>query len=112
MSHPNVSTPLPAGTAFVVNVMHVQPGGQDAVLEAIDDIVRLAATKPGFLWSTLAKSLDGRTVVNVEAIADPDNVEQFFSDPAFAEKFERLRGLYASEFHLYRAEAPILPVGA
>ncbi|MBA4012007.1 MAG: antibiotic biosynthesis monooxygenase [Phenylobacterium sp.] len=110
MSHP--SAPLPAGTVFVVNVMHPEPGGQDAVLATIDDIVRLAATKPGFLWSTLSKSLDGKTVVNVEAIADPDNVGQFFSDPAFAEKFERLRSLCASEFHLYRAEAPILPIGA
>lgn len=109
MSSPTLSGPLPAQTVFVVNVMKVAPGGQDAVLAAIDDIVRLAATKSGFLWSTLAKSVDGQTVVNVEAISDPGNVEQFFVDPAFSAKFERLRGLCESEFHLYSAQAPILP---
>lgn len=94
---------------FVVNVMRARPGRQKVVLEQIRDIVLLASRKPGFLWSALGESLDGETVVNVEAIADDSRVEQFFSDPIFAEKFRALGEECAYEFHLYRIAHLILP---
>jgi len=89
-------------TVFVVNVMHNRPGRQTDTLACIRDIVRYASHKPGFLWSALASSEDGETVVNVEAIADPGNVGHFFADPVFDAKFRQLAELCSSEFHVYR----------
>jgi hypothetical protein len=40
----------------------------------------VAERKEGFLWSSLAKSSDGLTVVNIEAIQEAGNVGEFFSD--------------------------------
>ncbi len=57
----------------------------------------------------LAKSDDGETVVNIEAIADAGKVDEFFSDPAFVEKFRALDAVSTSEFHTYRVGDLILP---
>jgi hypothetical protein len=101
-----------APTVFVVNVIHAQPGRQDDAFDIIQDVVRLASGKPGFLWSNLAKSTDGLTVVNIEAIADEGNVGEFFSDPVFVEKFDRLAEVSTNEFHIYRVTDLILPLAA
>ncbi|MBX3263794.1 MAG: hypothetical protein KIS78_13805 [Labilithrix sp.] len=109
------SPPLPAhslaeGTVFVVNVIHAQPGQQEAALTIIREIVHyVAERRPEFLWSTLATSVDGETVVNVEAISGPGDVETFFTDATFAAKFERLRAIGRYEFHVYRARDLVLP---
>lgn len=93
----------PESTVFIVNVIHAHPGKQDEAFRIIQDIVRyVAARKPQFLWSSLAKSTDGLTVVNIEAISDPSDVELFFSDPTFVEKFRLLDTVSTSEFHTYR----------
>lgn len=99
----------PTPTVFIVNVIHAREGLQDEAFAIIQDVVRLASGKPGFLWSNLAKSTDGLTVVNIEAIADEGNVGEFFSDPVFVEKFRKLDEVSTSEFHTYRVTDLILP---
>jgi len=110
MSSPAFFTAAPDPTVFVVNIIHARPGLQDEAFAIIQDVVHyVAERKPGFLWSNLAKSTDGLTVVNIEAIADEGNVDEFFSDPVFAEKFKRLDAVSTSEFHIYRVGDLVLP---
>lgn len=98
-------------TVFIVNVIHAHPGRQAEAFEIIQDVVRyVAERKPGFLWSNLAKSTDGLTVVNIEAISDEGDVGAFFSDPVFVEKFKRLDEVSTCEFHTYRVGDLILPM--
>lgn len=100
----------PAPTTFIVNVIHVHPGKQDEAFAIIQDVVHyVAERKEGFLWSSLAKSTDGQTVVNVEAIQGAGNVDEFFSDPAFVEKFRKLDEVSKSEFHTYTVGDLVLP---
>ncbi|MBY3036417.1 antibiotic biosynthesis monooxygenase [Rhizobium laguerreae] len=74
----------PAPTTFIVNVIHVHPGKQQ-------------------------EAFDGQTVVNVEAIQGAGNVDEFFSDPVFVEKFRRLDTVSKSEFHTYTVGDLVLP---
>ncbi len=100
----------PQPTVFIVNVIHAHPGKQEDAFAAIQDVVHyVARTKAGFLWSNLAKSTDGKTVVNIEAIAGENNVDEFFSDPEFLERFRRLDQVSTSEFHTYRVDDLVLP---
>ncbi|WHA42255.1 antibiotic biosynthesis monooxygenase [Agrobacterium larrymoorei] len=100
----------PKPTTFIVNVIHVHPGKQDEAFEIIQDVVHyVAERKQGFLWSNLAKSTDGLTVVNIEAIENAGNVDEFFSDPVFVEKFRRLETVSKSEFHAYNVGDLVLP---
>lgn len=100
----------PAPTTFIVNVIHAHPGKQDEAFRLIQEVVHyVAERKPGFLWSSLAKSTDGLTVVNIEAISDAGDVERFFSDPVFLEKFRRLDAVSKSEFHTYAVGDLVLP---
>ncbi len=69
----------------------------------------VAERKEGFLWSSLAKSTDGQTVVNIEAIQEAGNVGEFFSDPVFVEKFRKLDEVSKSEFHTYTVGDLVLP---
>lgn len=97
-------------TTFIVNVIHAHPGKQQEAFEIIQDVVHyVAERKEGFLWSNLAKSTDGLTVVNIEVIQGADNVEEFFSDPVFVEKFKRLDTVSTSEFHTYTVDDLVLP---
>lgn len=103
-------TIAPQPTTFIVNVIHVHPGKQQEAFELIQDVVHyVAARQPGFLWSNLAKSTDGLTVVNIEAIADCGNVDTFFADPLFREKFAKLDAVSSSEFHTYTVGDLVLP---
>jgi len=103
-----VASPEP--TTFIVNVIHAHPGKQDEAFQIIQDVVHyVAEKKPGFLWSNLAKSTDGLTVVNIEAIQSAGNVDEFFSDPVFVEIFRRLDTVSTSEFHTYSVGGLILP---
>jgi 3-deoxy-D-arabino-heptulosonate 7-phosphate (DAHP) synthase len=82
-------SPLPVPTTFIVNVIHAHSGKQEEAFAIIQDVVHyVAERKEGFLWSILAKSTDGQTVVNIEAIQAAGHVDEFFSDPIFAEKFD------------------------
>jgi hypothetical protein len=100
----------PTPTTFIVNVIHAHPGKQEEAFRLIQDVVHyVAERKPGFLWSNLAKSTDGLTVVNIEAISDPGDVGIFFSDPVFLEKFRRLDTVSSSEFHTYTVGDLVLP---
>jgi hypothetical protein len=101
---------FPQPTVFVVNVIHAHPGKQDEAFQIIQDVVHyVAERKAGFLWSNLSKSTDGKTVVNIEAIHSADNVDEFFSDPVFVEKFKSLDAVSKSEFHIYKVGDLILP---
>lgn len=101
---------LLAATTFIVNVIHTHPGKQEEAFAIIQDVVQyVAERKEGFLWSTLAKSTDGQTVVNIEAIQAAGNVDEFFSDPVFVEKFRKLDGVSKSEFHTYTVGDLVLP---
>ncbi len=103
-------TVAPAPTTFIVNVIHAHPGKQDEAFGITQDVVHyVAERKPGFLWSCLAKSSDGLTVVNIEAISAAGDVELFFSDPVFLEKFKRLDTVSTSEFHTYTVGDLVLP---
>lgn len=112
-----MSTQSPAGfvtspepTTFIVNVIHAHPGKQDEAFRIIQDVVHyVAERKSGFLWSNLAKSTDGLTVVNIEAIQGAGNVDEFFSDPVFVEKFRKLDAVSTSEFHTYSVGDLVLP---
>lgn len=106
-------TSQPTPTAFIVNVIHVHPGKQEQAFRLIQDVVHYVADqKPGFLWRNLSKSTDGLTVVNIEAISDPSDVEIFFSDPVFLEKFRKLDTVSSSEFHTYTVGELVLPRAA
>jgi hypothetical protein len=100
----------PQPTVFVVNVIHAHPGKQEEAFRIIQDVVHyVAERKEGFLWSNLSKSTDGKTVVNIEAIRDENNVDEFFADPAFVEKFKMLDAVADSEFHIYKVGDLVLP---
>lgn len=100
----------PTPTTFIVNVIHAHSGKQEEAFRIIQEVVHyVAEQKPGFLWSSLAKSEDGLTVVNIEAISDAGDVELFFSDPVFLEKFNRLDTVSTSEFHTYTVGDLVLP---
>jgi len=102
------ATPEP--TTFIVNVIHAHPGKQEEAFRIIQDVVHyVAERKQGFLWSNLAKSTDGKTVVNIEAIRDAGNVDEFFSDPVFREKFRQLDEVSTFEFHTYAVGDLVLP---
>lgn len=100
----------PQPTTFIVNVIHAHPGKQEEAFRLIRDVVHyVAEKKTGFLWSNLAKSTDGLTVVNIEAIQGAANVNEFFSDPKFVEKFSKLDTVSTSEFHTYMVGDLVLP---
>ncbi|OCW57690.1 hypothetical protein [Hoeflea olei] len=108
-SQPSFAT-MPEKTVFIVNVMHCHEGKQAQTLAAIDAVVRyVAQAKPGFRWSTLARSTDGDTVGNIEAISGVDDVEAFFADSEFRRLWERVGKVSRHEFHTYAADAVILP---
>ncbi len=69
----------------------------------------VAERKEGFLWSSLAKSTDGQTVVNIEVIQEAGNVGEFFTDPVFVEKFRKLDDVSKSESHTYTVGDLVLP---
>ena len=103
-------TGLPAPTTFIVNVIHALPGKQEEAFAIIQDVVHyVAERKEGFLWSSLAKSTDGQTVVNIEAIQEAGNVGEFFTDPVFVEKFRKLDDVSKGEFHTYTVGDLVLP---
>jgi hypothetical protein len=103
-------TASPEPTTFIVNVIHVFAGRQEEAFQIIQDVVHyVAERKPGFLWSNLARSTDGLTVVNIEAIQGAGNVDEFFADPVFVEKFRKLDTVSTSEFHTYTVGDLVLP---
>ncbi|NML12312.1 antibiotic biosynthesis monooxygenase [Sphingobium sp. AR-3-1] len=103
----------PNPTTFIVNVIHVHPGKQDEAFRLIQNVVHYVAERqPGFQWSNLARSTDGLTVVNIEAIADAGDVDTFFADPIFREMFALLDEVSSSEFHTYTVGDLVLPKSA
>ncbi|MES2175048.1 MAG: antibiotic biosynthesis monooxygenase [Pseudomonadota bacterium] len=103
----------PNPTTFIVNVIHVDPGKQEEAFRLIQNVVHYVAERqPGFQWSNLARSTDGLTVVNIEAIADAGDVDTFFADPIFREMFALLDAVSSSEFNTYTVGDLVLPKSA
>ncbi|MDQ0561141.1 hypothetical protein QO004_002934 [Rhizobium mesoamericanum] len=102
---------IPLPTNFIVNVIPVHPASRTSL--STDPGCRLLRRRAeaGFLWSKLSKNTDGLTVVNIEAISYPGDVEVFFSDPVFLKKFCKLDTVSSSEFHTYTVGELVRPEG-
>lgn len=88
---------------FLVNVVHVNAGQQDAALEVLRDTVHyVAQTYPAFTWSRLYKSLDGKTVINQAQWSSKDAFDSLFQDEAFLSRYSGLKETGTWEFHLYQ----------
>lgn len=88
---------------FLVNVVHVNPGQQDAALAVLRDTVQyVARTYPAFQWSRLFKSLDGKTVINQAQWSSKDAFDSLFHDEAFMSRYSGLKETGTWEFHLYQ----------
>lgn len=88
---------------FLVNVVHVNPGQQDAALAVLRDTVHyVAQTYPAFQWSRLFKSLDGKTVINQAQWSSRDAFDSLFHDEAFMSRYSGLKETGTWEFHLYQ----------
>jgi hypothetical protein len=88
---------------YLVNVVHVDEGQQDAALEILRSAVTyVARTYPSFAWSRLLKSIDGKTVINQAMWHDQAEFESLFEDCEFNSRYLRLKETGSWEFHLYR----------
>ncbi|MHA6196094.1 antibiotic biosynthesis monooxygenase family protein [Pseudomonas wadenswilerensis] len=88
---------------FLVNVVHVNPGQQDAALAVLRDTVQyVARTYPAFQWSRLYKSLDGKTVINQAQWSSQEAFDSLFHDEAFLSRYTGLKETGTWEFHLYQ----------
>lgn len=88
---------------FLVNVVHVNPGQQDAALAVLRDTVQyVARTYPAFQWSRLYKSLDGKTVINQAQWTSKDAFDSLFQDESFMSRYSGLKDTGTWEFHLYQ----------
>lgn len=101
--------PLPAHDAqegdaiYLVNVVHVDEGQQDAALDILRSAVGyVARTYPSFAWSRLLKSIDGKTVINQALWHNQAEFESLFEDDEFNSRYLRLKETGSWEFHLYR----------
>jgi hypothetical protein len=88
---------------FLVNVVHVNPGQQDAALAVLRDTVQYVAQHyPAFQWSRLYKSLDGKTVINQAQWSSKDAFDSLFHDESFMSRYSGLKETGTWEFHLYQ----------
>lgn len=88
---------------FLVNVVHVDEGKQDAALEVLRSAVGyVARTYPTFKWSRLFGSIDGKTVVNQAQWGSKDEFDSLFQDPEFMARYSKLKETGTWEFHLYQ----------
>jgi hypothetical protein len=88
---------------YLVNVVHVDAGQQDAALDILRSAVTyVARTYPSFAWSRLLKSIDGKTVINQALWHDQAEFESLFEDCEFNSRYLRLKETGSWEFHLYR----------
>ncbi|QPL46925.1 antibiotic biosynthesis monooxygenase [Halomonas sp. A40-4] len=95
---------------FLVNVVHVEPGKQDAALEILRSAVEyVARTYSCFKWSRLFKSIDGKTVINQAQWSSKEEFESLFEDSEFLSRYSRLKETGTWEFHLYNVTDFIPP---
>ncbi len=99
------------GEIVLVNVVHVNEGQQDAALDVLRKTVRYVAdTYPGFRWSRLYRSIDGKTVINQALWTNQAEFESLFSDQSFLDRYSGLKETGVWEFHLYRVSDIIRPL--
>lgn len=88
---------------YLVNVVHVDEGKQQAALEVLRSAVGyVARTYPSFEWSRLYQSIDGKTVINQALWRNQEEFESLFQDEEFNRRYLRLKDTGSWEFHLYR----------
>ncbi|MCB2252615.1 antibiotic biosynthesis monooxygenase [Pseudomonas chlororaphis] len=88
---------------FLVNVVHVFDGQQDAALDVLRSAVTYVAQHyPSFQWSRLFKSIDGKTVINQAQWSSKEEFDSLFSDEQFMSRYSRLKETGTWEFHLYK----------
>jgi len=102
---------------FLVNVVHVFEGQQDAALDVLRSAVGyVAQTYPSFQWSRLFKSIDGKTVINQAQWSSKEEFDSLFSDEQFMSRYSRLKETGTWEFHLYQVSdyipSALAPVAA
>jgi Antibiotic biosynthesis monooxygenase len=61
-----------AGIVTQINVLTVPEGGQQALIDHLTEAARFARDTPGWLSSSLHRSLDGTRVVNYAQSESPD----------------------------------------
>lgn len=110
-------TPDESDAIFLVNVVHVFEGQQDAALDALRSAVSyVAQAYPSFQWSRLFKSVDGKTVINQAQWSSKEEFDSLFSDEKFLSRYNRLKETGTWEFHLYKVNdyipAAYAPVAA
>ncbi|MGE7958914.1 antibiotic biosynthesis monooxygenase family protein [Pseudomonas sp. NPDC089530] len=95
-------TPDESEAIFLVNVVHVFEGQQDAALDVLRSAVTYVAQNyPSFQWSRLFKSIDGKTVINQAQWSSKEEFDSLFSDEQFMSRYSRLKETGTWEFHLY-----------
>ncbi|MCO6179427.1 antibiotic biosynthesis monooxygenase [Ciceribacter sp. RN22] len=98
---------------MLVNVVHVDEGKQDAALDVLRKTVQYVAdTIPGFRWSRLYRSTDGKTVINHALWRNEEDFKSIFSDQEFLDRYNGLKETGTWEFHLYTLSDVFLPAQA
>ncbi|MCU1751223.1 antibiotic biosynthesis monooxygenase family protein [Pseudomonas sp. 6D_7.1_Bac1] len=110
-------TPDESDAIFLVNVVHVFEGQQDAALDVLRSAVSyVAQAYPSFQWSRLFKSIDGKTVINQAQWSSKEDFDSLFCDEQFLSRYNRLKETGTWEFHLYKVNdyipAAYAPVAA
>lgn len=96
---------------ILVNVVQVESGKQDDALEVLRITVKYVAENyPGFRWSRLLKSTDGKTVINQAAWRSQEEFEALFTDEEFLKRYGRLGETGTWEYHTYEVSDLILPI--
>ncbi|HDS1754481.1 antibiotic biosynthesis monooxygenase [Pseudomonas sp. M5] len=88
---------------FLINVVHVEEGKQDAALAVLQEAVGyVSRTYPSFQWSRLYKSVDGKTVINQAQWKSRAEFESLFEDQQFLDRYLKLKETGTWEYHLYQ----------
>lgn len=87
----------------LINVVQVDEGKQADALDVLRTAVTYVAQNyPGFQWSRLYKSVDGKTVVNQAKWHSKQEFDSLFEDPEFLARYNKLKETGHWEFHLYQ----------
>lgn len=106
------ASPVSFDGIILVNVVQVEPGKQDDALDILRiTVTYVAANYPGFRWSRLLKSTDGKTVVNQAVWRSREEFDSLFADEEFLKRYSRLRETGTWEYHTYEVSDLILPGG-
>jgi len=113
VSDPVVEIVARAGTATtLINTITVDPAVQDELVrEMVDSVTNIASKAPGFVSSSLHRSVDGSRVVNYVQWADEaawkGAYKHFEDNPDFHHHMAEVHRLASPDPHLYEVVAVI-----